>query len=594
MRDRLIKFAGESDRDVLYTYVAPDAVDDVLVNGLHGGKALLTHPKQLSRAAQSRGQSNEEFAAQIKERLRSKFHHASRGPSAVFHQIPANQPLSPKHPVKRHKLEAVAINLGLLLHDKPDTKLYGLELHPHATSGNHLRHRYMRMHEVEDLKDKTPEQYWSTYNDIENKGQYAPDVPHVAIHTASGSVDGKYLSRVAKEKKAALLKMAVHSRSTCMHCDAPVTTECRWCEGRARAWFCDKHMKEFEGKEQIQAKRKVSGVVGAKYGESPKMEKTALDAGTRQLVASLEGILQKRVSLAGPTRARTQGAFMEGLVEQASKQAPQEAEHLKALHSNYTEHNLAAGTEAQRQQHILGELHQFREGGQRHWGASRKDDRSPFREAIEREYARMHASGAHLPKSNETLLPGTISGEFVQNAERERTPLLFRGTQPTTSNFLATRHPDVAAAYATGRVVQQWTGADNVLLALRRKKLHSIGEGAADTVLRGFLSGGEHGSLDKAYRQKKALESVDHSFAPWVERLKAKDRAQLIKKPWRGPSGTPARNTRTYEDLVSAQPGAEVGRYRVRPSRIPSGPDKGLPAYAVSDISGVPAKSIFS
>lgn len=62
-----------------------------------------------------------------------------------------------------------------------------------------------------------------------------------------------------------------------MTCSAPPTRECKWCEGRARAWFCDKHWKEFKhehrGKDGFASDidkdcAVLGGVVGDKYGES--------------------------------------------------------------------------------------------------------------------------------------------------------------------------------------------------------------------------------------------------------------------------------------------------------------------------------------
>lgn len=80
----------------------------------------------------------------------------------------------------------------------------------------------------------------------------------------------------AKGPAPVTTKLAAHSLAKCMKCAQPPTHECKWAEGMGRAWFCDKHWKEFEHqhrakdgfKSDINVHRAVKGGrVGKKYGE---------------------------------------------------------------------------------------------------------------------------------------------------------------------------------------------------------------------------------------------------------------------------------------------------------------------------------------
>lgn len=63
---------------------------------------------------------------------------------------------------------------------------------------------------------------------------------------------------------------AQHRRDRCMECIRPPTHEVKWAGGMARAWFCDRHYKEFKRKnpgEESCHRVVKSGMVGKKYGE---------------------------------------------------------------------------------------------------------------------------------------------------------------------------------------------------------------------------------------------------------------------------------------------------------------------------------------
>ena len=181
----------------LYTYVPKDAVADILENGLHSGKSLLKNTAQLEAAAKGRGETPKEFRKTLQRKMKSSWDRPTLlGPNAVFHDIPAGQELSKKHPTKVRELTLLAIDFEKLKADNPGMKLYGMELKPYQEGAAEGRHRFIGAAKVKQLQDMSPEEYWRTYNDVEDRGLYAPDVPHVSLHTPSGLVEGKYLSKV--------------------------------------------------------------------------------------------------------------------------------------------------------------------------------------------------------------------------------------------------------------------------------------------------------------------------------------------------------------------------------------------------------------
>ena len=190
---------GVKTATALYTYVPADAVDIILDTGLHSSKSLLDKPELLEQAAKGRNKSPEEFRKKVEEGLRTWKAYALKGPNAVFHPIPDSQELEPNHPTKERKLVPLKIDLDRLMRDHPKTKLYGMELVPYASSRSPgSRHHYIGEAKIKSLASRTPKKYWSSYNDEEHQGLYAPDVPHVAIHTPEGFVSGKYLSKLAQ------------------------------------------------------------------------------------------------------------------------------------------------------------------------------------------------------------------------------------------------------------------------------------------------------------------------------------------------------------------------------------------------------------
>lgn len=178
----------------MYSYVPTAAVNDILRDGLHSGKSLLSSPTHLAAAAKGRGTTPEDLAKDIQKNLGTWKAYSSMGPNAVFHPIPEGTPLSANHPTRINDLTPLAIDVDAVMRDMPDTKFYGMELKPYApTDQPGDRHHYIDDAKMQALHAQDPSSYWSTYKDPENKGFYAADVPHVAVHTGTGHLPGKYL-----------------------------------------------------------------------------------------------------------------------------------------------------------------------------------------------------------------------------------------------------------------------------------------------------------------------------------------------------------------------------------------------------------------
>lgn len=183
----------------VYSYVPKQALSTILEEGLFSGEALLKRPDLLELAAQSRDLSPRKFKKDIEDNLRSWSKESSKGPNVVFHLIPESQKLSKKHPTKKFKLIPIKINLTELLAEYPDTKIYGMELKPYGDKVTPKeRHHFLNTKEVSELLAMSPKEMWGRYNDIEDKGLYAPDVPHASIHCNNGVIPAKYIQRMNK------------------------------------------------------------------------------------------------------------------------------------------------------------------------------------------------------------------------------------------------------------------------------------------------------------------------------------------------------------------------------------------------------------
>lgn len=187
----------------VYSYVPRNAVESVLNEGLFGGEALLKRPDLLELAAKNRKVSAKTFAKEIKDNLSSWAKDSSKGPNIVFQLIPKNFKLPSNHPVKKYKLIPIKINLTKLLADYPDSKIFGMELQPYSEDANIKdRHHFLTKKELQKLLTMSAHDIWNSYNDIEQKGLYAPDVPHACVQTRTGLIPPIYLSRANKTSTA--------------------------------------------------------------------------------------------------------------------------------------------------------------------------------------------------------------------------------------------------------------------------------------------------------------------------------------------------------------------------------------------------------
>lgn len=217
----------------LVTWIPRAALDSVRKHGLLGANALLENPEALALAAQARGKTADEFAAEIRQLNKARFWRASQyGPNAFFKEPPAGWEAPENHPSKKMDLTRVQILLDDLLQDQPDTVLHGQELLPfdeaawdqHGEDYAETRHHDLSPEELRDLRTRSAEELWRHFNDIEGDGKYAPNVPHAVIRTLNGRIDPKYLvfdDAPVKQASEALPVELGERKSTywiCPHC----------------------------------------------------------------------------------------------------------------------------------------------------------------------------------------------------------------------------------------------------------------------------------------------------------------------------------------------------------------------------------------
>lgn len=197
----------------VYSYVSRKSVNVILEEGLYGGQALLNRPDLLLLAAENRNISILKLKNKIEKELKDDFQRpALLGPNVVFQLIPDLKLLSKKQPVRKNKLIPIKINLTKLLADHPGTKIFGMELNPYKEEMlDKERHHYLSLKELKKYMAMSPKELWSRYNDIDDRGLYAPDVPHASIHTKNGIISPEYLTKMnksANEKFSHLIKFA--------------------------------------------------------------------------------------------------------------------------------------------------------------------------------------------------------------------------------------------------------------------------------------------------------------------------------------------------------------------------------------------------
>jgi len=202
---------------------------------------------------------------------------------------------------------------------------------------------------------------------------------------------------------------------------------------------------------------------------------------------------------------------------------------------------------------------------------------SPLRDAEYTQEARLIASGRHPAREGETLIRAGGSSETIAEPYLEQ-GLSFRGNPvPEEGAVFLSRHPDIAAGYAT-RVTSkgQVTQPTRRLFAYDPKTLPHYEEAASDVMRPGRLRTHPDAVETERMRQHYVDYYAAQPRGPQTTR-------QLMQTSVYNP---------TYEQMVSdlkAMP-QPVGEYRVRPSRTAAGD----PAFAVQHVSGVPVQEAFA
>jgi hypothetical protein len=200
--------------------------------------------------------------------------------------------------------------------------------------------------------------------------------------------------------------------------------------------------------------------------------------------------------------------------------------------------------------------------------------RTVSREAEARfeQASRSSWSGRHAPRPGETTIPAGVSGEMVvSNPSKDH---IFRGNPVSggDANYFS-RHPEVAAGYATGHTAKQY-GVPSKRLFVYENPGGGV-ESAADAI--------RPAVIPKAQAAGKLDEVVSEATAAALARQKGLNPNSPLRSY--------GRLVPTYETLHAgavAQGMKPKGEYAVRPVRLGK-----EPGYAISDVSGAPASSIF-
>lgn len=198
------------DKQAAISYVPTSVLESVKKNGLYSGEALLKNPELLRLAAQGRGETEEVFSEGVHNVLAGWKANSAKGPNILFSDIPKDIQLPPNHPLKKWNLSPVNIDLDALLKDIPDTKVHGQELEPYEEylkrwtpeqlekneDQPSYRHRDLTAAELKTLQER--KDLWANYSDPDNKGMYAPNVPHASVRTPDGVIPPKYLKFAAE------------------------------------------------------------------------------------------------------------------------------------------------------------------------------------------------------------------------------------------------------------------------------------------------------------------------------------------------------------------------------------------------------------
>lgn len=195
-------------------------------------------------------------------------------------------------------------------------------------------------------------------------------------------------------------------------------------------------------------------------------------------------------------------------------------------------------------------------------------------------------SGRHAGRPGETLIPA--GGVVNLTAGKPSPNYLFRGNTPGiipngwvtdaqgTPGILMSRHPDVAASYATAQTRGSQSPATGRLFAFRNDLPGGWGPDAPDTNLTS-----DPAMTGTTLAKRKARQQRFNT--------------PRTGKPFRHLPGAGFNGRfepHTFEDLVpnsAADFNNPVGEYSARASRMPDG----TPAFALKDVKGQPASKVF-
>lgn len=197
-------------------HIAPtEEEESVRQHGLLSSRHLIENKEKyrelINRIAKRRNQRPEELEAQIKRRMESeRWKNIFDGPNAFIDLPPDISALSLSHPLRDDTPKTTfQIDIDRLLRDQPKTRLFGIELSPYDPDSDVPRKRWITKKELVRFQQRGASDLWKDYEDIDNDGKYAPNVPHISVVTPSGHIDPSYLKELPMKKLGALVKSPI-------------------------------------------------------------------------------------------------------------------------------------------------------------------------------------------------------------------------------------------------------------------------------------------------------------------------------------------------------------------------------------------------
>lgn len=179
----------------VYTFVNPEAIDYIKKKGLLSAELVVKDNKalELSRA-------NKKDREKLKKRVENVEEEDAFFVESIsaFFTLPDWSKIDKKHYINKWNLVPIKINISELKKDHPDTKFFGVELekwNDKLSEEENLKNRekFLSLKKIRELIEKNPSDIWKEY-DGRDLQKYAPDVPHLMIHTPMKKVPSKYLS----------------------------------------------------------------------------------------------------------------------------------------------------------------------------------------------------------------------------------------------------------------------------------------------------------------------------------------------------------------------------------------------------------------